>query len=62
MTKPYTIIRRISFSFELVGAISPDRNYEEVINLSFASPGLRLDILETEKMLQFGTKNSFKRI
>ena len=51
MTEPYTIIRR--FLFELVGTISLDRNYWEVINLLFVLPGLYLNILETEKILQF---------
>ena len=31
-----------------------DRNYQQVINLSFISSGLHINILETEKMLQFG--------
>ena len=53
MTRPYTIIRR--FLFELVG-ISLDRNYREVINLSFILPGLYLNVLETEKILQFWNK------
>ena len=49
MTKPSTIIRR--FPFELVGTISLDGNYREVINsLSYAIlPGLYLNILHTEK-------------
>ena len=38
--------------------ISLDGNYQEVISLSFVLPGLRSNIRETEKMLQFGTKNS----
>ena len=34
-----------------------DRNYSEVINLSFVSPGLHLNILlKTENMLQFGNE------
>ena len=54
MTKPYTIIRR--FLFELVG-ISLDRNYREVINLSFVLPVLCLNILKTEEISQFWDKN-----
>ena len=55
MTKPYTIIRH--FLFQLVGMISLNRNYEEVINLLFAlSFGLYLNILKTEKILQFWDK------
>ena len=56
MTKPYTTIRR--FPFELIG-ISLDRNYQEVMNLLFVSPGLYLNIyliyLNTysEEILQF---------
>ena len=53
MTKPYTIIRR--FLFELVG-ISLDRNYREVINLSFVLPVLCLNILKTEEISQFWDK------
>ena len=37
---------------------SLDRNDREVTNLSLVLPGLHLNILETEKILQFGTKNS----
>ena len=48
-----TIIRR--FLFELVG-ISLDRNYREAINLLFVLPGLCLNILKTEKILQFWDK------
>ena len=48
----------LSSSFELVGIISLDGNCQEVINLSFVLPGLHLNILETEKMLQFGTRGS----
>ena len=47
-----------SFSFELVGTISLDRNYKKNQFISFVLPWLRLDVLETEKMLQFGRKNS----
>ena len=47
MTEPYKIIRR--FLFELVGVISLDGNYREVINLLFALPGLYLNILKTEE-------------
>ena len=54
MTKPYTIIRR--FLFELVDTISLDGNYWEVINLLFALPGLYLNILKTEEILQFWDK------
>ena len=49
MTKPCTIIRR--FLFELVGMISLDRYYWEVMNL-FVLPGLYFNILKTERMLQ----------
>ena len=42
----------LSFPFELVGAISLDRNYCEVTNLLFVSPELYLNILKTEKILQ----------
>ena len=49
----------LSFSFELVATISLERNYWEVINLSFVLPGLYLNILKAEEILQFlGTKNS----
>ena len=42
------------FSFwTRVGTISLDRNYWEVINLLFPLPGLYLNILRTEKTLQF---------
>ena len=52
MTKPYTIIRR--FLFQLVGLISLNRNYQEVINLLLVLPfGLYLNILKTEEILQF---------
>ena len=50
-----------SFSFELVGEISLDRNYEEVNSL-FVLSGLRLNILRTEEMLQFGTKKFSVRL
>ena len=50
----YTINRR--FLFEFVGTISLDRNYREVINLLFVLPGLYLNILKTEKILQFWDK------
>ena len=57
MTKSYTTVRR--FLFELAGMnMSLDRNYRDVINLSFVLPGLHLNIVETEKMLQHGIKNS----
>ena len=46
----------ISFPFELVRTISLDGNDYEVIDLSFVLPGLHLNILETEKMLQFRDK------
>ena len=46
--KPYATIRR--FLFELVGMLSLDRNYWEVRNL------LYLNIVETEKILQFYEK------
>ena len=36
--------------------ISLDRNYEEIINLSFVSPGLHLNTLNTEKMCNLGQK------
>ena len=58
MTEPYTIIRR--FLLELVGTISLDRNYREVINLSFVLPILfHLNILKTEEIFAIflGTKN-----
>ena len=42
-------------SLELVGMMSLDRNYQEIINLSFVSSELRLNIFRTEKMLQFST-------
>ena len=48
----------LSFSLEFVDMISLGRNYQEAINLSFVSPRLHLNILNTEKMLQFGAKNS----
>ena len=41
------------FSFDVVGMLSPDRNYRLVINLFFVLSGLYLDVLKTEKMLQF---------
>ena len=43
----------LSFPFKLVGMISLGRNYWQVINLLFALPGLYLNILKTEKILQF---------
>ena len=46
----------LSFSFELAGMMSLDRNYWEVINLLFVLPGLYLNILKTEKTLQFSNK------
>ena len=58
MTEPYTIIRRFLFLFltiSLVGIVSLDRNYQEVINLSFVLPGL---YLKTERMLQFGNSSA----
>ena len=46
--RPCTTIRRFLFLLELVRrdivTISPDRNYSEVINLSFVLPGLHLNI------------------
>ena len=48
----------LSFPFQLVDTISLDRNYSEVINVSFVLPGLHLNILKTERMLQFGMKNT----
>ena len=65
MTKPYTIIRR--FLFELVGMISLDRNYYQVvINLSFALPHFcYIEIyLKLRKYCNFGAKmfsTSFQR-
>ena len=48
----------LSFSFELVGTTSLYRNYWEVINLLFALPiSLYLDILKTQKILQFLGQN-----
>ena len=47
----------LSSSSGLVGTISLDRNDQEVIGLSFVLPGLHLNTLETEKMLQFGGEN-----
>ena len=54
MTKPCAAIRR--FLFELVGM---DRNYREVINLSFALPVLFYlnHIWKLRKYCNFGTKN-----
>ena len=50
MTESCTINSSLSFSFELVDMTSPDRNYQEVINLLLSvSPGLYLNILKTEK-------------
>ena len=43
----------LSFSFELVGMISLDRNYWEVINLLSVLPGLYFNILKTEEILEF---------
>ena len=56
MTEPYTIIRR--FLFELVGITSLDKNYLlPVVNLLFALPILfYLNIVKTEKILQFWNK------
>ena len=57
---PYTIIRR--FLFELVGVISLDRHYWEVINLLFVLPILfYLSISKTEKIWQFWNKK-FRKI
>ena len=52
---PYTTIRRFFFffCFKLVGMISLDRNNWGVINLLFVLPGLYLNILKTEEILQF---------
>ena len=47
----YNKIRR--FLFKIVGTISLDRNDREVTNLLFVLPGLYLNILKTEKILQF---------
>ena len=45
------MIRR--FLFELVGMISSDRNYLEVVNLLFVLPvSFYLNIIKTEEMLQ----------
>ena len=46
----------LSFSFVLVSAISLDRNYREVINLSFVLPGLHLNTLKIEEILQYWDK------
>ena len=64
MTKSYTVSSSLSFSSELVDMISLDRNYCDVINLLFVLPGLYLNILKTEKILQFWDKKfstSFQR-
>ena len=40
--------------------ISLNRNYQEVINLLFALPfGLYLNVLKTEKILQFWDKDKY---
>ena len=49
MTEPVYNNSSLSFSLELVGVTSLDRNSDS----SFILPGLRLNTLETEKMLQF---------
>ena len=60
MTRPYTINRR--FLPELVGMISLDRNYWQVINLLFVFPILFYsNILKTEKILQFRNKKNSRR-
>ena len=60
MTKPYTIMCR--FLFQLVGMISLNRNYQEVINLLFGFPfALYLNILKTRKILQFWDKKFSRR-
>ena len=46
----------LPFSFKLVGIISLGTNYWEVINSLFVLPGLYLNILETETILQFWDK------
>ena len=63
MTEPYTMNRTLSLSFEPVGTTSLDRNYQEVINLSFVLPRLHLNILKTEEiLLLWGKKfSSFQR-
>ena len=38
--------------------MSLDRNYQEVLNLLFVSPGLHFTVLKTEKILQFWGKYS----
>ena len=43
----------LSFPLELAGITSLDRNYWDVINLLFISPGLYLNTLKTERILQF---------
>ena len=47
---------RTVYNDSSLSSMSLDRNYQEVINLPFVSPGLHSDILKTEKMLHFGTK------
>ena len=61
MTEPVYNNSSLSFTFELVGTIPLDKNYQEVINSSFALPGFHSGILKTEKMLQFGTKKKRKK-
>ena len=56
--KSYTIIRR--FLFKLVGTVSLDRNYREVINLLFVLPiSFYSNILKTGEILQFLGRKKF---
>ena len=55
------MICRFLFQF-VVGMISLDRNYREVINLLFVLPRLPLNVFKTEKMLQVGTKKKKKTL
>ena len=56
MTKPYMYNNSSIYLFEFVRMISLDRNYQGVINLLFVLPGLYLNILKTEKILQLADK------
>ena len=56
MTEPVYNNSSLSFTFELVGTIPLDKNYQEIINLSSVFRRLYLNILKTGEILQFWDK------
>ena len=60
MTEPYTTIRRFIFLLNSSGMMTrwDINDLRSDVLLSFVSSGLHLNVLNSGKMLQFGTKDS----